>query len=281
MKIQTKIYVIILCFLCGNNLLFSQDIKYGYSYQYPSEYGSIIINRDSYTEKSLSGKHDIKTETYKSKITKNNIFTWLENLEKLNEKYIILSCSIKDLDFLTLVCTREATDNYFGNWEIYYNYYDNHSKYKSMPWLRGFDVIKADSFLIEKLKDGTELKYLPEYTWISMMPWATKGDADKKKIYLEPNSAITYNTIVIANGFICVEKPYLYEQNARAKKIRVTWGNNSKDFELQDTPNFQPLVLTDKKDFYKGPVQLEILEVYEGSKYSDVVISGIYYIECN
>ena len=279
MKMQTKIFVIILCFICGNTFLFSQDIKYGYSYQYPSEYGEMIINRDSYTEKSLSGKHDIKTATYKSKITQDNKFTWLENTEEINEKYILLTCSVKDLHFLTLVCSRNTSKNYFKNSEIYYNYCDDYSNYKTMKWLRGFNVIKADSFLIEKLKDGTELKYLPEYTWISRMPWAITGDSDKKKIYLESNSPMLYNTIVIANGFICFEKPYLYEQNSRAKKIRVTWGNNTKDFELQDTPNFQPLFLTDKEDFYKGPVQIEILEVYKGSKYSDVVISGIYYIE--
>ena len=51
-----------------------------------------------------------------------------------------------------------------------------------MKWLRGFNVIKADSFLIEKLKDGTDLKYLPEYTWISRMPGAITGDSDKKTI---------------------------------------------------------------------------------------------------
>lgn len=279
MKVQSKVFIIIICFICCNNFLFSQEVKYGVPYYYPSEYGSIIINKDSYTKKSLSGKHDIITKNYKSKITQNNSFTWLENTEELNEKYILLSCHVKDIYFLTLVCSRDTSKNYFKNSEIYYNYTDENSKRKTMPWLRGFDVINADSFLIETLKDGTELKYLPEYTWVSRMPWATKGDAAKKIIYLEPNSALTYNTIVIANGFICFEKPYLYEQNSRAKKIRVKWGNNTKDFELQDNPNFQPFVLSDKEDFYKGPVEIEILEVYQGSKYSDVVISGIYYIE--
>ena len=276
---RKTISVISVYFLFCVNLLFSQEIQYGRTYYYPSEYGSIVINEDSYTEESLSGKHDIITESYKSKITKNNNFTWLEDTEKLNEDYIILTCSIKDLHFLTLICSRKTSDNYFKNEEIYFYTHDDSSKFKEMLWLRGFDVVKADSFLVEKLKDGTELKYLPEYTRISKIPWATKGDADKKKIYLEPNSSLIYNTIVIANGLICFDKPYLYEQNSRAKKIRVTWGKNSKDFELQDTPNFQPLVLSDEEKFYKGPVEIEILEVYKGSKYSDVVISGIYFIE--
>ena len=278
MKTQKKKIIIIICFICYYTLLFSEDIKYGCSYQYPSEYGSIIINKDSYSKKSLSGKEDIITKNFKSQIYEESNYTWLENIEKTNEKYILLTCSVNDLNFLTLVCSRDTSESYFKNSEVDYVYCDNYSKYKYIPSMRGFTVIKADSFLVEKLKDGTELKYLPEYTWVEMMPWATKGDSPKKTIYLEPYSKHIYNTIVIANGFTCFEKPYLYEQNSRAKKIRVTWGNNSKDFELQDTPNFQPLVLTDKEDFFEGPIQIEILEVYKGSKYSDVVISGIYYV---
>lgn len=274
-----KILFVFIYLIC--TFMFSQNIKYGSVYNFPSEYGSLIIYKDSFLRKFLGGKEGIITESYKSKIYEKNNYFWLESNEKESEKYIILSYSIKDLYFVTLVCSRDASNNYFKNWEICYNYCDDYNKYNSMPWLRGFKVIKADSFLVEKLKNGTELEYLPEYTGISYTPWATKGDANKRIIYLEPNSAITYNTIVIANGFICFDKPYLFEQNSRAKKIRVKWGNNSKDFELQDTPNFQPLVLTDKENFYEGPIQIEILDVYKGSKYSDVVISGIYYVECN
>lgn len=278
---QKKLLLMILCLISFCYLMFSQNIKYGVSYNYPSEFGSIIINKDSYSRESLDGKEDIIIENFKSKIYEKNKYIWLENIEKLDEKYIILTCSVKDLDFLTLVCSRDASDNYFKNWEINYNYCNDYSKYKSIPWLRGFSVLKTDSFLLEKLKDGTELKYLPESSRVSNIPWATKGDVDKKIIYLESDSSMLFNTIVIANGFICFDKPYLYEQNSRVKKIRVSWENNTKDFVLQDTPNFQILILSNKDDLYKGDIQLEILEVYKGSKYSDIVISGIYYIECN
>ena len=274
-----KILAICLCFIFCCNLLIAQNLKYGCSYNYPSEYGSIIINRDSYSLKTLDGKEGVRTESYKAIISEKNDFYWLENKEVLNAKYIILSCSIKDLSFLTLVCSRNASKNYFKNWEIYYNYCNDYSKYKYMPWLRGFNVIKADSFLVEKLKDGTELKYLPDNTCISNIPWAIEWNCDNKKINLEPKSTMTYNAIVIANGFICFDKPYLYEQNSRAKKIRISWNNQSKDFDLQDTPNFQAIILSDKDEYYDGNIQIEILEVYNGDKYSDIVISGIYYIE--
>ena len=278
---QKKLPVMIFCFICFYNFVFPQTIKYGVSYNYPSEFGSIIIRKDSYSREILDGKEGVKTEYYKSKIYEKNKYIWLESTEGLNEKYVLLTCSVRDLDFLTLVCSSDASDNYFKNWEIDYNYCDDYSKYKSMSWLRGFNVIKAETFLVEKLKDGTELKYLPESLWVSNIPWAIKGDADKKIIYLESSSSMLYNTIVIANGFICFDKPYLYEQNSRAKKIRISWNNNTKDFVLQDTPDFQTLILSDMAEYYKGNIQLEILEVYKGSKYSDVVISGIYFIESN
>ena len=277
---KKKIYLIMIYYICFLNFAFSQNIKYGFAYNYPSEYGSIIINENSYLMKFLDGKEGIKTENYKSRITENNSFRWLENDEKSNEKYIILTCSVKDLNFLTLVCSRNASNNYFKNWEIYYNYCEDYGKYKSSPWLRSFNVKKAESFLIEKQRDGRELKYLPNFTTISSIPWAIKGDSDKKIVYLKSDSSMFYNTIVIANGFICFEKPYLYQQNSRAKKIRISWDDNKKDFDLQDTPNFQTLILSESNEYYDGDIQLEILEVYEGTKYSDVVISGVYYIEC-
>lgn len=276
---KKNILLVFIYFIC--NFLFSQNLKYGCSYNNPSEYGSLIINKDSYSMKLLDGKEGIITECYKSKIYEKNNCYWLENTEQLNDKYILLTCSLKDLNFLTLICSRDSSNNYFKNWEIYYNFCDDYNKYNSMPLLRGFNVIKADSFLVEKLENKTEIKYLPESTWISHIPWATRGDSNEKKIYLESNSSIVYNTIVIANGFICFDKPYLYEQNSRAKRIRISWDNNTKEFELQDTPNFQTLILSNKEEYYDGSLQLEILDVYDGSKYSDVVISGIYYIECD
>ena len=125
------LFVVCIYFIC--NFLFSQNIKFGVSYNYPSEYGSIIINKDSYSMKSLGGKEGVITESYKSKIAKKSYYTWLEKSEDADKKYIILTCSVRDLDFLTLVCSREASNNYFKNWEINYNYSDDYNKYDSIP----------------------------------------------------------------------------------------------------------------------------------------------------
>ena len=106
---QKKLFVIIICFVCFYNLVFSHTIKYGYSYNYPSEYGTIIINKDSYTMESLGGKENILKETYKANIYEKNNYIWLENVEQTNKKYIILTCSVRDIDFLTLVCSNKSS----------------------------------------------------------------------------------------------------------------------------------------------------------------------------
>lgn len=279
-KVIKRILSIFFNIIINCTLLFSQNIKYGYSYNYPSEYGGIIINKDSYTMKYLDGKEEIKTETHKSRIKDYYYFNFLEDIENTKEKYIILTCSFENLNFLTLVGSSGKSNNAFKNYEIYYNYCDDYKKYNSMPWLRAFAVQNAKSYLEERLKDGTIIKYLPESTWISNNPWAIKKDAEEKIICLEPYSPIYQNVIIIANGFISTEKPYLYEQNARPKKIRIICEKESKDIELQDTPNFQVLKISDNEKNYSGMIQLEVLEVYPGTKYSDVVISGIYYIDC-
>ena len=86
MYTQKKIFLLIICFILCNKFLFSQDIKYGYSYQYPSEYGSIIINKDSYSMESLGGKEGVITENYKSQIYEEGNYTCLENIEKTEVK---------------------------------------------------------------------------------------------------------------------------------------------------------------------------------------------------
>jgi hypothetical protein len=51
--------------------------------------------------------------------------------------------------------------------------------------------------------------------------------------------------------------------------------NNKKEeliFNLEDTPNPQKLSLG---KYYDGPIELEILEVYEGTKYQDTCINGL------
>lgn len=80
--------------------------------------------------------------------------------------------------------------------------------------------------------------------------------------------------LILFNGYLSGSKTYLYEQNSRVKTIEIKLLKDkvSKIYEIKDTPNPQ-LILFDAE--YSGDVELKIIDVYKGSKYSDTCINSI------
>ena len=74
------------------------------------------------------------------------------------------------------------------------------------------------------------------------------------------------------NGYISYEKPYLYKQNNRIKKIKVTGlkSGKTKVLDVLDTPHPQTVDIS----FIKEPedIRVEIADVYKGSKYDDTCL---------
>lgn len=82
-----------------------------------------------------------------------------------------------------------------------------------------------------------------------------------------------YPYLLIMNGYISYDKPYLYKQNNRIKKIKVTGvtSGKSKILDVLDTPHPQTVdisFITEPED-----VRVEIAEVYKGTKYDDTCIN--------
>lgn len=78
--------------------------------------------------------------------------------------------------------------------------------------------------------------------------------------------------LLIINGYISFQKPYLYEQNARIKKIKITGlqSNKTAVLDVLDTPHPQSVdisFLNDTEGF-----SVEIVEVFPGTKYEDTCI---------
>jgi hypothetical protein len=93
-------------------------------------------------------------------------------------------------------------------------------------------------------------------------------------------SIVQGNNLTISNGFVSFSKPYLYRENARIKKIRITnREGKSEVVTLRDTPHFQEINSALITYSAEGPVitKLEILEVYPGSKYEDTCVNSIFY----
>lgn len=114
---------------------------------------------------------------------------------------------------------------------------------------------------------------------MTQTPWEISSKSDNKiingKIKEYNSNMFPINRLVIVNGFVNAEKPYLFFQNARAKKILIKTKSFSFEAELEDTGNFQLIKLPNKIN--ESDISIKILSSYEGTKYSDIVISGIYY----
>ncbi|MDD5930378.1 MAG: hypothetical protein PUC37_11305 [Spirochaetales bacterium] len=79
--------------------------------------------------------------------------------------------------------------------------------------------------------------------------------------------------LLIMNGYISYDKPYLYKQNNRIKKIKVTGvkSGKSKILDVLDTPHPQTVdisFITEPED-----IRVEIADVYKGTKYDDTCIN--------
>ncbi|SFJ04458.1 hypothetical protein SAMN04487775_11244 [Treponema bryantii] len=78
--------------------------------------------------------------------------------------------------------------------------------------------------------------------------------------------------LFIINGYISYEKPYLYKQNNRIKKIKVTGlkSGNSRILDVLDTPHPQTVDIS----FITQPedIRVEIADVYKGTKYDDTCL---------
>ncbi len=147
--------------------------------------------------------------------------------------------------------------------------------------------ITADGFFTEIL-NGTLIEYKienllksvllpddkcgkPEYT--NSTPYVTKRGSSGigEKIYIQ--SKQKHDRISIMPGYVNTERPDLFHKNNRPKRIKIidTDTQYSVETELSDIAMFQDIPLyQDISNF-----EIEILDVYRGSKYDDTCISGI------
>lgn len=130
--------------------------------------------------------------------------------------------------------------------------------------------IMADSYLVEG-----KVKYLPENlnSTAKDTPWVegTSGDGIGTKISIKARNPVT--SLVISNGFDSLKK-YIYENNNRVKKIKITNLEKKKNnfiVELPDTVDPYEI----KLPFKTKLVEIEILSVYKGSKYEDTCLNYI------
>ncbi|HOV39538.1 MAG TPA: hypothetical protein PLG79_12490 [Spirochaetales bacterium] len=89
---------------------------------------------------------------------------------------------------------------------------------------------------------------------------------------LEVEFHIPSDNLVVLNGFVDLDRKHLYRLNARMKRVRVTGAGFEFEYEFADYVHFAQI------DFPSAvtAVKLTVLEVYEGEKYEDLAISGLF-----
>ena len=135
---------------------------------------------------------------------------------------------------------------------------------------KSYQYVNQSSFLVEGVT-----KYSVENLAIlnSNTPWVEGVDGyGIGEGFTVDFKLKTDKYLLIINGYISFQKPYLYEQNARIKKIKITGlqSNKTAVLDVLDTPHPQSVdisFLNDTEGF-----SVEIVEVFPGTKYEDTCI---------
>ena len=127
----------------------------------------------------------------------------------------------------------------------------------------------CSSFLKEETKEYPVEnldKYYVDSPWVE----GVKGDGIGEGFTIKSKSVYPY--LLIMNGYISYRKPYLYKQNNRIKKIKVTGVKSGKTavLDVLDTPHPQTVDIS----FLNEPedIRIEIADVYKGTKYDDTCL---------
>jgi hypothetical protein len=140
------------------------------------------------------------------------------------------------------------------------------------------ESIKASSSLAENgiLYSPDQINSNLEQVWAE----GKNGQGVNEKLFINPpyqSSIYGCTAIYISIGFVSYEKPYLYEENSRPKKINVSVTNKfSFVVDLLDTPSFQTIEFPNTLST-NDVLLIEILDVYHGTKYEDTCINNILY----
>ena len=80
------------------------------------------------------------------------------------------------------------------------------------------------------------------------------------------------SNLIVLNGYVDWNKQQLYKKNARMKKVKVEGDGFSITYDFEDYVHFSCI------DFPKevSRVKLTVLEVYDGSRWSDLAVSGFW-----
>lgn len=152
----------------------------------------------------------------------------------------------------------------------------------------GISNIKSSSFYSEQTKNGI-IQYVSSYlniilneyidiaTFILRNPWVPGKDKNSSGIgeYLEIDFEKPKDNLVVLNGYVDLEKRYLYKANNRVKKATITSLDKNTPFTIEY--EFEDYVHFSEINFpcAVSKVRFTIDEVYRGEKWDDTCIQAV------
>lgn len=150
------------------------------------------------------------------------------------------------------------------------------------------DSITCSSYLSEQSGINYHPKNAHDFNYKSVWVEGSKGNGIGESLtYHFPANLPRITSIIIANGYVKNKTAWL--ANSRVKKLKVYWNDNPlailnlKDIRAEQKFRFEPIGYTLKLDNDKLKIKdqwtlrFEILDIYPGIKYEDVVISEIFF----
>ena len=177
--------------------------------------------------------------------------------------------------------------------EEFYKAIQNHNinasiqSYYSLP---DFDIkkINTSSFYTEQTKNGN-ISYIADFLnvllvsqigeseYILHTPWVPGKENNSSGIgeYLEIEFTEPKDNLVVLNGYVDLEKRYLYKANNRVKSAVITSLDEENPFEVEY--EFEDYVHFSEIDFpcEVSKVRFTIKEVYKGEKWDDTCITAV------
>ena len=277
-----KLYLIAICILLSC-VLYAQNFSFDGKY-YPDLYSTVdylIFNGNSIS---------YKYESYEPKDAKEEISVACKKIYKdgllflqMSKRfpYSITECR-KDVPASDCLLVLAGKSMFSHGYEVllFVETSDFNDPYPFIcPSIKFVDLVLREyedcsSYLVEgdreyKVENLCNCKMATP--WVEGAPGSGIGEGFtiKKQNY----SQAVPSCLLIMNGYISCEKPYLYKQNNRIKKIKVTGvkSGKSKILDVLDTPHPQTVdisFITEPED-----IRVEIADVYRGTKYDDTCIN--------
>ena len=282
---NVKKWIFILICLFYNTFAFAQFSFENNRYYYWSDAGGewyFEFNNSEFVlyDFSLTEKNQVPLPGYEGDMTAVLVKGRYIIEHSNNFKYLI----VDDHQYLII----DDGDKYCFLYELndkHIAYYGVNQKYitsrKKVPVFitPEFDhFIQFSSALSGSSRDG--IRYRPPFSRISYDSLWAFDISHEKNQWIAFKDFTNTDTIIIFNGMIYPKNMDYYKYNARAKNIVISYNGNKQVETLKDSP-YPQIIKLKVPPGGERTIRIDINDYYEGTRFSDAVISFIGFIGVN